>query len=100
MTDVMSQLQPSGDAPDVFRPLSIPFSPEVVSLVQTCQWHPSQWEGWTSHGKAIYVRFRHGQLWIGLAPDYCHTSPTMLFVAATPPTKVTMATSVTRPSTA
>jgi hypothetical protein len=45
-----------------FRPLSISFPPEVVSLVQTCQCHPSQWEGWTSNGRAIYGRFRHGRL--------------------------------------
>src|SRR5207247_10267787 len=48
-----------------FRPLSISCPPEVVSLVQTCQCHPSQWEGWTSNGSAIYVRFRHGRLWVG-----------------------------------
>jgi hypothetical protein len=43
-----------------FRPLSISSRPEVVSLVQTCQCHPSQWEGWTSNCNAIYVHFGHG----------------------------------------
>ena len=83
MTHVVSQLQP-GDQPEPFRPLSISFPPEVVNLVQTSERHPSRWEGWTSHGCVIYVRFRHGRLWIGLAPDYWRTAPTMLFVARYP----------------
>jgi hypothetical protein len=60
-------------------------------LVQTCQCHPSQWEGWTSNGSAIYVRFRHGRLWVGLAPDYRRTALTSGLVVA-------MATFSTRPS--
>lgn len=59
------------------------FSLEVVSLVQTCQCYPSQWEGWTSGGELIHVRFRHGRLWIGLAPDR-DVAPTMPFVARYP----------------
>jgi hypothetical protein len=69
---------------EALRPLSVPFPPQVVSLVQTCECHPSQWEGWTSDGHAIYVRFRYGRLWIGLAPDYRRTAPTMLFVTRYP----------------
>ena len=70
-----------GAEPERFRPLPISFPPEVINLVQTCECHPSQWEGWTSDGRVIYVRFRHSQLWIGLAPDYRRTAPTTLFVA-------------------
>jgi hypothetical protein len=66
-----------------FRPLSAPFPPEVRSLIQTSLWRPSQWEGWTSGGELIHVRFRHGRLWIGLAPDR-DVAPTMLFVARYP----------------
>ena len=55
-----------------------------MNLVQTCECHPSQWEGWTSDGRVIYVRFRHRQLWIGLAADYRRTAPTTLFVARYP----------------
>ena len=55
-----------------------------MSLVQTCDRHPSQWEGWTSGGRVIYVRFRHGSFWIGLAPDYRRTAPTTFFVARYP----------------
>jgi hypothetical protein len=83
MTRVVPELQP-GDQPEPLRPLSISFPHEVVKLVQTCQCHPSQWEGWTSDGCAIYVRFRHGRLWIGLAPDYRPAAPTMLFFARYP----------------
>jgi hypothetical protein len=66
-----------------FRPLSISCRPEVVSLVQTCQCHPSQCEGRTSGDGLIYVRFRYGRLWIWLAPDWGVT-PTTLFVARYP----------------
>ena len=66
---------------EIVRPLSVPFPTQVTSLVQTCGCHPSQWEGWTSDGQAIYVRFRYGRLWIGLAPEYEPSAPTMLFVA-------------------
>ena len=83
MTHIVSQFRP-GDQPEPFRPLLISFPPEVVNLVQTCGCHPSQWEGWTSVGRVIHVRFRHGRLWIGLAPDYRRTAPTMLFVARYP----------------
>ena len=83
----MTQLggpQSGNEEPQAFQPLPIAFPPEVMSLVQTCECHPSQWEGWTSDGRVIYVRFRHGSLWIGLAPDYRHTAPAMLFVARYP----------------
>jgi len=83
MTHLVAQLQPV-DQLEPFRPLAISFPPEVVNLVQTCQCHPSQWEGWTSDGSVIYVRFRHGRLWIGLAPDYRRRAPNTLFAARYP----------------
>jgi hypothetical protein len=84
MTRVVLQLQDGGHGPEPFCPLAISCPPEVVNLVQTCERHPSQWEGWTSDGSVIYVRFRYRRLWIGLAPDYRRTAPTMLFVARHP----------------
>jgi hypothetical protein len=83
MARLMAQFHAREAALKAFRPLSISFRPEVVSLVQTSLQHPSQWEGWTSGGELIYVRFRHGRLWIGLAPDR-DVAPTMLFVARYP----------------
>ena len=83
----MTQLggnQCRGDEPERSQPLPISFPPEVMKLVQTCECHPSQWEGWTSDGRVIYVRFRHAQLRIGVAPDYRRTPPTTLFVARYP----------------
>lgn len=38
----------------------------VSSLTQTCIKSPSQWEGRTSDGRQIYVRYRWGQLTIGI----------------------------------
>lgn len=52
--------------------------------MQSCQCHPSQWEGWTSIGSIIFVRSRYGRLWIGLGPDDRRTAPTTLFVARFP----------------
>ena len=83
MTNHVSELA-CGDLPEPFRSLSISFPLEVMSLVQTCERHPSQWEGWTSRGSVIYVRFRHRRLWIGLAPDYRRTALTTFFFARYP----------------
>jgi len=80
MAQLMAQFPAREDLLKAFRPLSISCPPEVVSLVQTCHCHPSQWEGWTCGDGLIYVRFRYGRLWIGLAPDWGVT-PTTLFVA-------------------
>jgi hypothetical protein len=38
----------------------------VTTLVQTCNACPTQWEGATTDGRTIYVRFRWGYLTIGL----------------------------------
>jgi hypothetical protein len=38
----------------------------VSELVQTCTSCPSQWQGRTNTGGHIYVRFRHGELRIGV----------------------------------
>jgi hypothetical protein len=35
---------------------------EIVRLEQTCTACPSQWEGATAHGQAVYVRYRWGYL--------------------------------------
>ena len=40
--------------------------------------HPAQWVGRTADGDVIYVRYRYGRLWIGLAPDLLRTPPTTL----------------------
>lgn len=40
---------------------------KVVSLYHTCDACPSQWEGRTSDGKHIYVRYRWGHLTAGVA---------------------------------
>jgi hypothetical protein len=81
MTVLVLRHQPNGDDVEALRPLTISCPPEVVNLVQTCHSHPSQWEGWTTNGQRIYVRFRHGRLWIGLAPEYRPHAVAMLFVA-------------------
>ena len=81
---------------EVFRPLSVPFPPQVVSLVQTCECHPSQWEGWTSDGQAIYVRFGTADSGSVSGPTtgaphrQCSSSP------GTPVTVATRATCATR----
>jgi hypothetical protein len=83
MAQLMAQFHAREAAFKAFRPLSISFPPEVISLVQTPLWHPAQWEDCTSGGALIYVRFRHGRLWIALAPDW-GVAPTTLFVARHP----------------
>lgn len=39
----------------------------VTTIVQTCPWVPSQWEGYTVDGRPIYVRYRWGHLSIRLS---------------------------------
>src|SRR5713226_7113858 len=51
----------------------------VLSVIQTSDCHPAQWEGWTENDQLILVRFRYGQLWTGLTPDF-KTTPITLFV--------------------
>jgi hypothetical protein len=48
----------------------------VRKLVHVSGCHPAQWEGRTEHGDYIFVRYRYGRLWIGIAPDYRRTPPT------------------------
>jgi hypothetical protein len=48
----------------------------VRKLVHVSDCHPAQWAGRTDTGEFIYVRYRYGQLWIGIAPDYRRTTPT------------------------
>src|ERR1700694_245447 len=42
----------------------------VLSVIQTSDCHPAQWEGCTDNDQLILVRFRYGRLWIGLTPDF------------------------------
>lgn len=39
--------------------------PRVVAIVRTCPACPSQWEGRTADGRAVYVRYRWGTLRVG-----------------------------------
>lgn len=40
--------------------------PTVLSLKKTCSACPSQWEGALDDGGAVYARFRHGHLSVGI----------------------------------
>jgi hypothetical protein len=51
----------------------------VRKLVQISNLHPAQWQGRTESGDYIFVRYRYGRLWIGIAPDYHRTPPTTVF---------------------
>jgi hypothetical protein len=47
-----------------------PDSPlELATLTRTCLACPSQWEGALDDGRAIYVRYRHGELSVGIGGD-------------------------------
>lgn len=41
--------------------------PRVVSLEQTCDACPSQWQGRTDTGEFVYIRYRWGNLECGIA---------------------------------
>jgi len=40
--------------------------PAVLKLKKTCLSCPSQWEGTLDDGRAVYARFRHGNLSVGI----------------------------------
>jgi hypothetical protein len=42
----------------------------VVSIWQTCNSSPSQWQGSTSLGRSVYVRYRWGHLQIGVGRTF------------------------------
>jgi hypothetical protein len=42
---------------------------KVESLRKTCTACPSQWEGALEDGRAVYARFRHGHLGVGVGDD-------------------------------
>lgn len=42
---------------------------ELATLTRTCLACPSQWEGTLDDGRAIYVRYRHGELSVGIGGD-------------------------------
>jgi hypothetical protein len=43
--------------------------PQVVALKKTCTACPSQWEGALEDGRVIYVRYRWGELSVGIGND-------------------------------
>lgn len=43
--------------------------PRVVALQKTCIACPSQWDGVLEDGRAIYARYRHGALSVGVGDD-------------------------------
>jgi hypothetical protein len=43
--------------------------PKVIALRKTSLACPSQWEGTLEDGRAIYVRYRHGALSVGVGQD-------------------------------
>lgn len=42
---------------------------KVTALKRTCLACPSQWEGILEDGRAVYARYRHGELSIGVGDD-------------------------------
>ena len=42
---------------------------KVTALKRTCLACPSRWEGTLEDGRAIYARYRHGELSIGVGDD-------------------------------
>lgn len=43
--------------------------PQLVALKKTCTACPSQWEGELDDGRAVYARYRHGELSVGVGGD-------------------------------
>jgi hypothetical protein len=56
--------------------VELPLPVRVRKLVHLSDCHPAQWAGRTETGDFVYVRYRYGRLWIGIAPDYRRTPPT------------------------
>lgn len=42
---------------------------KLATLKRTCIACPSQWEGTLEDGRAIYARYRHGELSVGIGTD-------------------------------
>jgi hypothetical protein len=42
---------------------------KVIALKRTCLACPSQWEGSLADGRAVYARYRHGELTIGVGDE-------------------------------
>lgn len=42
---------------------------KVTALKRTCLACPSQWEGTLEDGRAVYARYRHGELSVGVGDD-------------------------------
>ena len=73
---VLNPNRPLSSSHQVCVNFSIPLPVRVRKLVHVSDLHPAQWQGRTESGDFIFVRYRYGQLWIGLAPDYHRTPPT------------------------
>jgi hypothetical protein len=43
--------------------------PSLVALTKTCTACPSQWEGILEDGRAVYARYHHGELSVGIGDD-------------------------------
>jgi hypothetical protein len=56
--------------------LELPLPIRVRKLVHLSDLHRAQWQARTESGNYIFVRYRYGKLWIGIAPDYHVTPPT------------------------
>jgi hypothetical protein len=42
---------------------------KVIALKRTCLACPSQWDGSLADGRAVYARYRHGELTVGVSSD-------------------------------
>jgi len=38
----------------------------IICIAETCSACPSQWEGLTSDGQVVYIRYRWGNLYVGI----------------------------------
>jgi len=50
--------------------LVLPARPQVTTFKQTCSACPSQWEGKLADGRWLYVRYRWGNLRVGIGEDW------------------------------
>jgi hypothetical protein len=48
---------------------SISGAAKVIALKRTCLACPSQWEGNLADGRAVYARYHHGELSIGVGDE-------------------------------
>jgi hypothetical protein len=58
-----------GNGSLLIAPVPAGGAPVVVAMKQTCSACPSQWEGELEDGRALYVRYRWGELSAGVGED-------------------------------